>query len=309
MQKDCIEMWKSSFIKAKPILLLLLVFFIFNVAWSDPQRKVILEKRYEEPDNQVVRHYEDVILDCGKYGKAHFTISLPKEIPPEGLPCIMIVGGLMTGRDSLRFIPDHGQYALVAYEYSDTLKKLQKINVLWNLYAVRKAMIDVPPQLIEVVKYLQNQPWMGKEPVDFMGYSFGSIFVPNIYVRAQEEGIRLGPGVMAYGGAGIHCLLEANVKVPKVLKSPVATIAAALFKPIDPLIYAPRMKGDFLIINGIYDSQIPFKCAKRLQNIIPEPKTVINLETEHMHPDNTELTLRLINISRSWLEEKHQVKQ
>ena len=94
-----------------------LVFILFfsssNFAWADTQRKVILEKRYQEPDEEDVRIYEDVVLDCGKDGKAHFTVSLPKEIPPQGLPCIVIVGGLMTGRESLRFIPDHGEYALV----------------------------------------------------------------------------------------------------------------------------------------------------------------------------------------------------
>ena len=196
-----------------------------------------------------------------------------------------------------------------AYEYTDTLKKLRKINVLWNLFSVRKAMIDVPPQLIAIVKYLQKQPYLVNEPIDFMGYSFGAIFIPVTYVDAEKEGIKLGPGVMAYGGAGIHCLLKANVEVPKFLKAPVASMAAALFKPIDPLDYAPKMKGEFLIINGIYDSQIPLDCAERLQKIVPEPKTVINLETEHMHPDNKELTLRLIKISRGWLEEKRAEKQ
>lgn len=285
-----------------------LFFMLFSAAfsflWAGTQGQVILENQYEEPDEAEVRVYKDVILDCGKDGKALFTISLPKHIPKSGLPCIVIVGGLMTGRESLRFIPDHGRYALVAYEYSDTLKKLRKIDVLWNLFAVRKAVLEVSPQLIQVVKYLNKQSWRGIEAIDFMGYSFGSIFIPVTYVKADQEHIKLGPAVVAYGGAGIHCLLKANLKVPKFLKRPIATMASALFKPIDPVIYASKMKGRFLIINGVYDTQIPFKCARRLQNIIPEPKTIINLDTDHMSPDNTELTLRLINISREWLKEQ-----
>lgn len=296
-------MRKNRLKKVANSLIFMLFFAISNPAWGDA--KVIMQKKYEEPDAQEVRTYEDVILDCGKDGKAHFTISLPQNIPQKGLPCIFIVGGLMTGRESLRFIPDHGDYALVAYEYSDTLKKLRKINVLWNLFAVRQALLEVPPQLIEIVKYLEKQSWMGADPVAFMGYSFGSLFIPVIYVMAEEQGIKLGPGVMAYGGAGIHCLLKANLTVPKFLKGPVATMASAFFKPIDPLIYAPKMKGDFLIINGVYDTQIPFECAERLQEIVPDPKMVINLNTDHMSPENTELTLRLIKISRGWIEAKH----
>lgn len=293
-----------SYLKGTKVCLLFLILLSrFNLAWAYPQGKVILDKKYQEPDNQEMRTYQDVILDCGQDGRAMFTISLPEIIPDGGLPCIVIVGGLMTGRESLRFVPDHGDYALVAYEYSDTLKKLRKLDVLWNLLSVRKALLEVPPQLIEIIKYLQEQTWLGPKPIEFMGYSFGSIFIPVTYVTAQEEGIKLGPAVLAYGGAGIHCLLKANLKVPEFLKGPVSSMAAALFKPIDPLLYAPKMKGKFLIINGLYDTQIPFECAQRLQDVIPEPKTVVNLETEHMSPENTELTLRLINISRQWLEE------
>lgn len=265
---------------------------------------VVSEKRYQVPDNQEIRSYEDVVLDCGKAGEANFTVSLPEKIPPGGLPTILIVGGLKTGRESLQFIPDHGEYALIAYEYPKRLKTLHKINVIFHIYSVRKAALEVPRELIAMIKYLRKQPWINKEPISLMGYSFGATFMPVTYVEAEKEGIKLGPGVMAYGGAGIYCLFNANLPLPHFLKKPVATMAAATFKPIDPLLYAPKMSGDFLIINGIYDSQIPMECAERLQNLVPEPKTVINLETEHMSPKKPDLNLRLINISRKWLNEK-----
>lgn len=281
--------------------------FIFAMSahlFGDNGCSVLDIKRYKVPDSLEVRNYEDVTLDCGKNGEALFTISLPEDIPPEGLPCFLIVGGLKTGRESLQFIPDHGKYALIAYEYSDMLKKLHEVNVLWHLYTVRKAMLEVPPELIGILKYLYDQSWINDQPISLMGYSFGATFMPVTYVKAEEEGMDLGPGVLCYGGAGIYCLFKANVPVPKFLKDPVSSMAAAAFKPIDPILYAPRMKGDFLILNGIYDSQIPTECAQRLQNLVPEPKTVINLKTEHMHPSNTELNLRLIDISRKWLDEK-----
>ena len=182
------------------------------------------------------------------------------------------------------------------------LKRLHKVNVLWHLYAVRKAALQVPTEVLAILDYLHKQPWSNHQPIELMGYSFGATFMPVIYVDAQEAGMDLGAGVMAYGGAGVYCLFKANLPLPNFLKRPVASMAAATFKPIDPIIYAPHMKGEFLIINGIYDSQIPTDCAERLQHLVPEPKTIINLETEHMHPKNTELNLRLIDISRKWLE-------
>ena len=285
-------------------LRLLFLFFFAMPAIADEGYKVMLEKKYDVPNTHEVRIYEDVILDCGGDGEANFTISLPQKIPQGGLPCIAIVGGLKTGRESLQFVPDHGDYALIAYEYPDALQKLRKINVLWNLYSVRSAALEVPPQLLAMVKYLQKQPWINDEPINIMGYSFGAIFIPVTYVDAEQQNICLGPGVMAYGGAGIYCVFKANLSVPRFLKKPIASMSAAIFKGIDPIIYAPQMKGDFLLINGIYDKQIPVECSQRLQELVPEPKTIINLETEHMHPENTELTLRLIKISRSWIEEK-----
>ncbi len=289
------------------IWILFYPFFLWGEAkehFIEHRQEIILERRYEEKDAEGLRIYEDVILDCGESGQARFTMSLPKKIPREGLPCVLIVGGLMTGRESLRFIPSHGKYILVAYEYAEVLKKINKLDVLWNLFRVRKAILDVSPQLLSIVKYLEKQPYVCKIPIGFMGYSFGSTFIPVTFVNAKYQSIPLKYGVMAYGGAGLYLLFRSNLPLPHFLKSPVANIAAALFKPIDPILYAPKMKGEFLIINGIYDKQIPFAAAKRLQELVPQPKTIINLKTDHMHPDNKELTLRLIDLSRNWLEEK-----
>ncbi len=271
---------------------------------GDDGYKIVRENKYQVPDKIEMRDYIDVILDTDKGGDALFTISLPQKIPQGGLPTILIVGGLKTGRESLQFVPEHGEYALVAYEYPEKLKALHTLNVLSHLYSVRKATLEVAPELIAVIKYLKSQPWMNHEATSVMGYSFGATFIPVTYVKAQEEGIDLGPGVMAYGGAGVYCLFKANLSLPDFLKGPVATMAAALFKPIDPILYAPHMKGDFLLINGLFDSQIPMDCAERLQNLVPEPKTIMNLETEHMSPKNPDLNLRLINISLQWLDEK-----
>ncbi|MDJ0652447.1 MAG: hypothetical protein QNJ27_05525 [Simkaniaceae bacterium] len=295
---------KRSFLKA-------LVFSFFSIVpslFGDAGYTTVFKKKYQVPDNQEMRTYEDIALKCGKGREANFTISLPENIPPGGLPTVLIVGGLKTGRESLQFIPNHGQYAFVAYEYPQRLKTLHKINVFLHIYTVRKAALEVPKELIAIIKYLRQESWINQEPISLMGYSFGATFLPVTYVNAQKKGIPLGPGVIAYGGAGIYCLFKANLPLPNFLKKPLASMAAAIFKPIDPILYAPHMKGGFLIINGIYDSQIPLECADRLQNLVPEPKTVINLETQHMSPENLDVNLRLINISRQWLEEKRQLQ-
>lgn len=268
--------------------------------------QVVSERQYEEDDIYEARIYEDVVLDCGKEGHSHFSISIPKRMRTEKLPCVAIIGGLATGRSSLKFVPEHGNYALVAYEYPKKLKQLGSLIGFKNIFGLRQAALAVPTQLLSMVSYLQKKGWIAKEPICLMSYSFGSIFTPVTFIRGEAEGIQFGPSVLAYGGAGIYCIFRPNVKGPSFLKSPIAHLFAFLFRPIEPLRYAAHMKGDFLIVNGVYDHQIPMRCASRLQDSIPEPKTVINLETDHLHPDNKELTLRLIQISLDWLSKKRE---
>ncbi|MEM7175671.1 MAG: hypothetical protein AAF443_07085 [Chlamydiota bacterium] len=271
--------------------------------WGKLESTVVSDKQYYVSDQEEVRVYRDLVLDCGNQGEARFTISLPEHIPSEGIPCIIIVGGLKTGRESLQFIPNHGNYALVGYEYPQKLRHLQKIDLLWHFFSVRKTLFHVPTQILSMAQYLAAQPWIDGEPISIMGYSFGSIFVPVTYVDADCRKMALGPGVMAYGGAGIRCLIRANFPGPRWIKSIAANCGEKLFRPIDPIDYAPAMKGNFLMINGIYDTQVPLSCAHCLQDLVPKPKTVINLETQHMSPENTELTLKLIRLSRNWLDE------
>ncbi len=288
-----------------PSLKILCILLLSSTTLFGSVGEVVLDQKYVVPDTEEKRTYQDIILDCGKEGESHFTISLPENIPEEGLECIAVIGGLQTGRESLKFVPSHGAQALIAYEYPARLKELHKYDVLLHLYSVRRAAISVAPQIVEMIKYLQKQSWHKKNTkVSVMAYSFGAVFTPVTYVTAQEAGVTLGPGVLAYGGAGAYCLFKANLPGPSWLKEPFARMGAALFKPIDPIIYAPKMKGNFLIINGAFDKQIPNPCAEKLQDLIPPPKTVMTLQTDHMHPKNADLNLRLITVSRNWLNEQ-----
>lgn len=284
-------------------------YFVYSSLLLGGEPKVVLEKHYPIFDQKEKRIYRDVVLKSDEANEVRFTLSLPEKISSEGLPCIIIVGGLETGRESLQFIPEHGQYALIGYEYPRRLKALRSIRFLWRRFAVRQEMIRIPSQIFAMVQYIEKEPWFNRQPVDVMGYSFGAVFIPLIYVKAKRANKKLGPGVMAYGGAGIQCLVRANFPGPVWAKNIAARWGRSFFRAVDPVHYAPVMEGNFLLINGIYDTQVPLKCAKRLQHLVPEPKTVINLETEHMSPQNTALTLRLIQLSRKWLDQQRNLPE
>ncbi|HSW71937.1 MAG TPA: hypothetical protein VLG44_00820, partial [Chlamydiales bacterium] len=162
---------------------------------------------------------------------------------------------------------------------------------------------DVPGQITTLVDWVQKQSWFDGEPPCLMGFSFGTQFIPAIYHLAEKQKISLGPGVLAFGGAGLFRLfysVPGNIFI-KILRGCVGEI---LFLPLEPEKHLPYVHGEFLVMNGDYDELIPFSAALKLQRLVPEPKTVINLEVPHLQPKNDPLLQELIAIARKWLSEK-----
>ncbi len=77
-----------------------------------------------------------------------------------------------------------------------------------------------------------------------------------------------------------------------------------MIRPLEPRFHVQALTGEFLVVNGKLDKQIPFAKALEFQALVPEPKTVINLNEGHMHRRKPELTQKLIIISRDWLLER-----
>jgi len=283
-------------------------------SWKDPidvlrknsiSTKIIYENSYKSHDLFEKRVYTDITLDIAGAGKAHFTLSLPETIPKEGLKCIFVASGLDTGRKSLDYIRDQSNYAIISYEYPALIRSLKSRSLVLKIRHLREKILMVPQQWVSIILWIEQQQWCKNEPISIVGFSFGSLFVPATYHLAQVEKVQLGPGVIGYGGAGLLCLLNANLKLPGLVKTPVAWLTSILLRPIDPIVHAKYLQNTFLIINGIYDRMIPAKCRKKIQEIIPDPKKIINLKTEHMNPSNQALLDELIEITKDFLENQN----
>ncbi len=252
-----------------------------------------------------VREYRDISLIVAEGDSIQITVSLPGNIPAGGLPVLIILGGLEIGRESLKYIPRQGQNVLIAYQYPYSPHYWYEDASIRQIPLIRRAVLRVPRQVLAVIRWAKQQPWFEGRRVSVLGYSFGAMFVPAIYHLAAARQMTIGPGILAYGGADIAEMLRANLRfLPSVSRRLVATFAAAAIRPIEPALHLPRMQGEFLVINGRRDHQIPRKCWQKFQQLIPEPKTVIILDEGHLHPNKPELTRRLVEISREWLLER-----
>lgn len=247
------------------------------------------------------REYEDITLDGKDFGKIKFSISYPKNIT-KNENVLLLLDGLETGRDALKYVPHQKDYIIIGYEYVKNLHRLRQKSVFLHLPSTRKAALDVPFQLVSIVKWVEKQSWYSQKNVIIIGVSFGAIFVPATYQLAEMNDIQLGPGIIAFGGAGLYDIFYANLKNYKFFRKPIAYFAYLVFKPIDPAFHLPYIHGKFLIINGTQDKNIPLQSAQKLQELTPEPKTIINIDTTHLQPGRKDIIDEIVKISLNWLE-------
>jgi fermentation-respiration switch protein FrsA (DUF1100 family) len=140
--------------------------------------------------------------------------------------------------------------------------------------------------------------------VSLLGYSFGALLLPASHRMAAKVSPPPLPAVLAYGGTDIHMLLDANLGVePAWLRSALARAAHLAIRPVEPGLHASRLEGGpFLLVSGQRDEQIPEASYRTLHAMVPEPREVVLLDEGHMHPRRPELTRRLVDLTRDWLE-------
>ncbi|NGX35139.1 MAG: hypothetical protein K1060chlam1_01509 [Candidatus Anoxychlamydiales bacterium] len=262
-----------------------------------PDITLISKQTYEDLPT---REYEDIILNAQKFGDIRFSVSYPKDLT-QNENILLLLDGLETGKDSLKYVPHPDNFIIIGYEFQKELHRLTKKSVFLHLPSTRKAVLDVPFQLLGIVDWVKKQPW-GKKNVIIIGVSFGAIFVPATYHLAEMNNIELSSGIIAFGGAGLYDIYYANLRNYKILRKPLAYAASLIFKPIDPIYHLPYIHGRFLIINGTQDKNIPLKSAKLLQELTPEPKTIINIDAPHLDPDRKDIINEVVEISLKWLE-------
>ena len=251
------------------------------------------------------RTYRHITLTTEYLGNIEAFISEPKVIPTEGIPVVIIMGGLEVDIDIFRLILDPGENIYVIFKYPYTPEYWYEGAPIVEIPVIRKSMLSVPSQALALHQWVSNQPWTEKERVTFAGFSFGAMFLPAVYHLADSRDEVLNPAVIAYAGADISDLLYTNMeKIDSPWRSFGAWLGETAIYGIEPARHLPYMNNEFLLINGMRDHQISTYSWEKLHRLIPQPKTVVILDEGHMHPRKPELTKKLVNISRKWLLER-----
>ncbi|HJV22057.1 MAG TPA: hypothetical protein VJ570_05140 [Holophagaceae bacterium] len=246
------------------------------------------------------RRFVDLEIDGVPAGPLRATLSLPEGFPGP-LPAVLILGGLEVGRESLRYVERHGANALVAFEYPVPGQPPSP----FRLDRIRGAALAVPAQVCALLGWMRQQTWADPQRVSLLGYSFGAMFVPACARLAQARGIPLRALVMAFGGADLPGLLAANWhRGPRWFRPLAAHAAGALIRPLEPALHLPHLRGEALFLNGLQDDRVPLPLARRMRELKPAPKTILELDEGHMDPAKPALNRRIVAASQAWLVEK-----
>lgn len=248
------------------------------------------------------RIFRDLVLETARAGTIRVTASRPALDSGGPIPLIVVLAGLRTGRESLGFVEEHGPNLLVGYEYPYSQETFYQGTRAAQIPAIRRAVLRVPSQVSVVSDMLARDSRVDRERTALLGFSFGALFVPAVQRVAAEEGRPFHAVVLAFGGADIGGLLDANLRIrSRVLRHRLAATGATLLHAMEPGHHLPHLPGRFLLIRGDRDAQIPSALAEAMARLTPDPKEVVVLTAGHMGPRDPELTARVVAISQEWL--------
>lgn len=248
------------------------------------------------------RAVHDFELDGVGPGALRITLSLPAGVQRARLPVVIVLGGLEVGRESLRYVDTHGDNALVAVQYPRSATYWYEGTPLAKLPAIRESALAVPSQVASLAAWLRSQSWADPDRVSLLGYSFGAFFVPACARVARADGQGFRTLVMAYGGADLPRIFDANVRLrPRALQWAAGRLLTAVVRPVEPALHLPLLPEEALFVTGLRDRKVPLESARRMQQLKPEPRAVVDLDAPHMDPKNPELTRRIVGVTREWL--------
>jgi hypothetical protein len=209
-------------------------------------------------------------------------------------PAIILLGGKATGKYAINYALGIDHIIILALDYPYEPRESYTVwTIISDVPSVRKALFDMVPSAILGVDYLFSRRDVDTTKLIILGYSFGAPFVPVIVAHDRRAEV----AAMVYGGGELTSLIRHNVARYNSfwLSEFVGRLGGMLLHPLEPMKYADKISPTHLLmINGENDEQIPRYNTELFFNAAKEPKKLIWLKSQHVRPDNVDLTRRII---------------
>ena len=217
-------------------------------------------------------------------------------------PAVILLGGKATGKYAVDYALGIRNIVLVAPDYPYEPRASYTVTeFLGDVPAIRQAILDMFPSVMLVMDYLHSRSDVDTTKIVLLGYSFGAPFIPAIAASDRRASV----AAIVYGGGGMRTLIRHNVRRYRgALESElVGSASALLLRPVEPLRYVQDIAPmPLVMINGTEDEQIPRQNTMALFERAGEPKTLVWIESGHVHPRNVDLTQKIIASLSSELE-------
>lgn len=250
------------------------------------------------------RRIEHITLHSESLGDIGIVVSLPDPLPSKKLPLLIVLGGLGTGENNIRYVGEAGNNAIIGYDWPIPVHFYSGISFLTQLPSLYSHLITIPGQVASTTQWLSSQSWADGQRISLLGFSLGALAAPPIQRVAANNQNPIGWTILAYGGAPLGSLFASNPHIhPSWMRYTLAPVIDILLRPLEPTEHLPYLSGHFLILEGNDDKLIPANARMALRNAVPEPKTIITFEGNHMGvgPDKMELLQKIIDASKKWL--------
>jgi hypothetical protein len=208
------------------------------------------------------------------------------------LAAVLLLAGVETGRESLRFVAERDDMVLLGMDYPLAgVEQLAGWDLVRALPALRADALATIEGAALGLTYLARRTDVDAARIVLLGVSFGSIFA--VALGAHDP--RPSAVVLLYGGGDLALLARRNLRTPWWLPSfLVGPIVRAYFGELEPLSnvawIAPRT---LLMVSSVRDEMFPPSSARALFERAGEPKKMLWYDTGHMDLFEPELLRRL----------------
>ncbi|MCB0349538.1 MAG: hypothetical protein KDD38_00030 [Bdellovibrionales bacterium] len=247
-----------------------------------------------------------IVFELQLYNKLTGDIKLYERVPvlrTKGrLPTTFVLSGLQTGRDAIFLVPEIEDMRVVTYEYPFG----ESTDPQAMLSQAGQKILLMNAQIVAAYLWLTQQADVDPAGLYSLNISFGSFVAPYALRILAEMGISPSRTVFAFGGSDLapffHPLLKRDLKID-VDPEKVMNLTEKLSVAVSPTQHLKHLKGPFLIIRGLKDNTIPELSSMSLYNNLPEPKMLIELNTEHINTDKPDVILETMTSVVNWLSQ------